>query len=375
MKIAVVTPRYGFVGGAENFVHELTERLALMDGFEIHVLANQWDQGNGPITFHKVPIIPFPRWLKPVSFAWFAQKIIRSSRFDVVHSHERILKMDLLTFHGIPHATWIKETKRNHLSLFDRATAWVEKKGICNGASPMVLPVSHLVKGELLKLYDIPTSNIEVLHPGVNLERFSKIGSTGVRKEVRKRYGLSESDIVVLFVGMNFEIKRLELVMKGVAYLVSKGNKNVKILIVGKGGENHYSTMARSLGIGSGVIFTGVSREVENFYLASDIFAMPSVYDTFGLVVLEAMAAGLPVIISQRVGAKDLIESGENGFVLPDTPTSFDMANAISLLMEARRRKQVGEKARQAVQKHDWAGVTQKVAELYQKLNNRKSSA
>ncbi len=156
ISVAVVIPKYGLVGGAEGFVFNLTERLAQRDDFDVHVIANQWRSGNAPITFHKVPIIRFPRWLQPVSFAFFVQKTICADTYDIVHSHDRIFEMDLFTFHGIPHKTWVKETKRDRLSLFDRAMVWVEQKAFNNLNGPIIMPVSNLVKEEVLKVYDVP---------------------------------------------------------------------------------------------------------------------------------------------------------------------------------------------------------------------------
>ena len=371
MKIAVVINRYGLIGGAERFVFELTERLARLDGFQVHVLTNKWQNGGASITFHKIPIVRFPRWLRPVSFAYFAKRIIQAETFDIVHSHERILEMNLLSFNGLPHETWIKETKRKHLSLFDRTTAWLEREGIQNKDFHTILPVSTLVKEELLKLYDIPESKISVVHPGVSIDRFSNLDKAVCRKEIRRRHGMSETDVVVLFVGMNFEIKRLDLVLKSVANMVKKGNKSIKLLVVGKGDITGYSSMARGLGIGEKVIFTGVREDVEKYYLASDIFAMPSLFESFGLAVLEAMAAGLPVIISGRVGARDIVHSGSSGLILPETPTPSDMTEALSHLMEPARRKKMGERAKESALEHDWTRVAHQVAQIYTKLEGK----
>jgi len=187
-RVAVIIPKYGLIGGAESFVFEVTERLARHKAFKIHVFANKWRQGKAPITFHKVPIIPFPRWVRPISFAYFSKRAMQSDFFDIVHSHERIFETDFLTFHGIPHEAWIKKTKKRSLSLFDRSTAWVEKKGVNNVNSPIILPVSNLVKDELLKIYNIPKSRLHVIHPGVSLERFSSSDREGFRYEIRKRH-------------------------------------------------------------------------------------------------------------------------------------------------------------------------------------------
>lgn len=192
MKIAVVINRYGLIGGAENFAFELAERLTRLNGFNVHVFANQWHNGSSPITFHKIPSFRFPRCFRPINFAYYVKRMIQAEAFDVVHSHERILAMDLMTLHGIPHSTWIRETKRKRLSLFDRTTAWVEQEGIRNNGLPIIMPVSNMVKEEYLKLYDIPESNIHVIHPGVDLNRFSVPERAACRKEIRERYGLSE---------------------------------------------------------------------------------------------------------------------------------------------------------------------------------------
>ena len=85
IRVAVVIPKYGLIGGAEGFVFNLTERLAQRDDFDVHVIANQWRQGEASITFHKVPRIRFPRWLQPISFAYFVQKTIQEYKFAEFH--------------------------------------------------------------------------------------------------------------------------------------------------------------------------------------------------------------------------------------------------------------------------------------------------
>ena len=370
MKIAVVIPKYGLVGGAEQFAYELTELLASNEDLEVHVFANKYRKGEAPITFHKVPIIPFPRFMRPISFAYFSREMIGSGNYDLVHSHDRVFRLDLLTMHGIPHKTWIKKARRKSLSLFDRSMAWVEAKGITGSHIPMILPVSSLVKDELLKLYDIPESKIRVIHPGVSTDRFSAFDQESCRHEIRQRHGLSPSDVVILFVGMNFEIKRLELVLKSMSHLVGRGNRNsnLKLLVVGKGNKERYLTIARDLGIVNQVIFAGVTRRVEEYYLASDIFTMPSQFDTFGLAVLEAMTTGLPVIITRNVGARDLIDPGIHGFVLGEDPSPFDLSKKLAFLLKKENRMRIGENARKVALQHTWDKAADEVADLYQKL-------
>jgi len=367
MKVAVVIPKYGLVGGAEGFAYELTERLAMGGRFEMHVFSNRYRRGNAPVIFHKVPILLFPRFMRQISFASFVQREIQRGGFDLVHSHDRIFRMHLLTMHGIPHAEWIREARNKRLTLFDRAMAWVERKGLTGPDMRMVLPVSGLVKEELLRAYSIPDHRIRVIHPGISEERFASLDRANCRRQIRTRHNLSESDVVVLFVGMNFEIKRLGLVIEGLAGLIQEKKEGIslKLLVAGKGDPLPYQALARRLGIAERIIFAGITREVEAYYLASDIFVMPSVFDTFGMAVLEAMAAGLPVVITQKVGARDLLTDGVQGFILKDPPKPIDLAAKIALLLDPERRTKMGEKARATALEHTWDRVADEMEEIY----------
>ncbi len=367
MKIAVVIPKFGLVGGAETFASKLTETLAQREDLHIHVFANQWSQGNSPITFKKIPIIPFPRFVRPISFAYFSKKRISLEEYDLIHSHDRIFSMDLVTMHGIPHERWIREVRRKSPGLFDRSTSWVEGKGLRGPPIPLVMPVSSLVKEKLIKQYDIPEARIQVIHPGVSMERFPVGHREKYRHEIRQMHGLSPHDMVCLFVGMNFEIKRLELVMRGIAGLGRADGTlgRVKLLVVGKGRMDWYRRMAYDLDISDNVIFAGVRHDVEKYFLASDFFAMPSTFDTFGLAVIEALAAGIPVIISRSVGARDLIEEGEQGFILKHNPSPDDFREKLTVLLNEDRRIKMGEKAREVALRHTWRHTADKVTDCY----------
>lgn len=368
MKIAVVIPKYGLVGGAEGFAYELTERLAMRERFKVHVFANRHRPGKAPVTYHRVPILPFPRFMRQISFAWFAERQIRREGCDLVHSHDRIFRMDLLTMHGVPHEQWIREARNKRLTLFDRAMAWVERKGVTGPDLRMVLPVSGLVREAFLRAYPIPAHRVRVIHPGISPERFTSLGLEGCRKRIRTRYGLSETDVVILFVGMNFEIKRLSLVIEGMAELVrnENGASGLRLLVVGKGNPGAYLAQARRLGIGDRLVFAGVTHEVEAYYLASDMFVMPSVFDTFGMAVLEAMAAGLPVIITEKVGARDLLTDGVQGFILSESPRPEHLAAKIAPLLDPEHRRKMGEQARVTAQGHTWDRVAAEMEAVYQ---------
>jgi UDP-glucose:(heptosyl)LPS alpha-1,3-glucosyltransferase len=368
-KIAVVIPKYGLVGGGEKFALELTERIAAGGRYNVHVFANKWIARSDRITFHKVPIIAFPRFLTTISFAWFANRKIEKMNFDLIHSHERIFRADIFTMHSVPHRFWVREIRKKRMSLFDYGTAWVEGQMISSGSCKKYLPVSTLTREKFLQEYSVDPGKIQIISPGVDLDRFGGPDRVRCRQEVRRRFGLGEEDTVLLFVSMNFELKGLDPLISSMAMLKARQpSSKIKLLVVGKGNERKYGRLAGQYGLAGDVIFTGVWKEdIERVYMASDIFLMLSDFDTFGMVVLEAMSASLPVIISGNVGAKDLVRDGENGYVIDreDIPA---ICSKIETLMPAHVRAAMAKEAHREAACHTWDRMAEKVLNVYDEL-------
>ena len=374
-RVAVVVPKYGTVGGGERFVYELTERLARNGRYEIHVFANRWVPGPGPVVFHKVPRVPFPRFPRQAVFAWLAGREVEKGGFDLVHAHDRIFRADVFTMHSIPHETWVRDIRKRRPTLFDRVNAWVERRLMEEGGCACHLPVSSIAGEAYRERYRIDPSRLRVMHPGVDLARFTSPDRDAIRREVRSRHGIGPSEVVILFVGMNFEVKGLDAILRAVARAKAmRPDAALRLLVVGRGNEGKYRSLASSLGIADSVAFAGAHAEgVEAFYLASDLFMMLSAFDTFGMVVLEAMASRLPVIVSANVGAKDLVEEGVNGFVLPDRLDADAAAGKIALLLDPKRSAAMGEAGRQTASLHGWDRLAEEVAGVYEKVAGARS--
>lgn len=360
-----MVPKYGLLGGGERFASELTERLAQDERYEIHVFANRWRAASGGIVFHKVPIIRFPRWLRPLGFAWFAKRMIARGRFDLVHAHERVLWADVFSMHWVPHGDWVRDVRRKRPSLFDRATIALERRMMANAKRSWFLPVSSLAAEALRREYDVDPARIRVVHPGVDFERFSSPDRGACRAEIRPRYGIGPDDLLVLFVGMNFEVKGLGAIIAAVAKARRlRPEAGIRLLVVGRGNERKYAALARDHGIADAVAFAGpVADGVERYYRAADVFAMLSTFDTFGMAVLEAMAAGLPVIVSANVGAKDLVGDGISGFVVGEQEGS--LAQRMALLCDEQRRASMSEGAAAVAGRRTWDTVAAELAPIY----------
>ena len=373
-KVAVVIPKYGLIGGAEGFASALTENLARNRSLEFHVFANRHHEGkeSEPIHFHHVPILPFPRFLKTPSFAFFSQRAISRTGIDIIHAHDRLYHPDLYTLHGIPHRVWVREIrKKRHLSLFDRATARVEERMVAGGECRYFLAVSRLTRDIFLREYPLDPERVPVIPPGLDSDAVTGRGNEAERLALRRRYGISASTPLIIFAAMNFYIKGLEDLLKGLGRLRSQHPEQAfHLLAVGGDNRRPYLQAAARAGIGDRITFTGaVSREeLAAIYAAGDLYAMLSKFDTFGMVVLEAMAKGLPAVISGTVGARDLIQNGVNGYVI-ETPRDADMvAEVLFQSLRSERHPLLSNAAMATAREYSWEKTAGKVAAIYESI-------
>lgn len=368
-KVAIVIPKYGLVGGAEQFASELNIRLRTCTDFQFHVFANRWKSNSPDIQFQKIPIISFPKFLTTISFAWFVQRRLQQNNFNLVHSHERIFAADLYTLHGVPHQYWVHHVRKKHMSLYDTATAWVESRLVYQGHCRKFIAVSELTKDIFLREYPLDPDRVTVIHPGVDLADFAQANRDVLRKTVRNELNVVADEPVILFASMNFEIKGLDDILLSLARL-KKQNCKFKLIVAGKGNIKKYEKLAEEAELSKRVIFTGQlgKDRLNRLYLGADIYIMLSKFDTFGMVVLEAMAAGLPVIISSNVGAKDLVREGENGFVI-DRPGDYPYtAEKIKMLLNENVRRPMSAAALQTASQNSWNMVAEKYRAIYAEI-------
>ena len=365
-------PKFGLVGGAEGFAAELTERIAVDPRFEVHVFANRWEGSSGRIVFHQVPIVRFPKFLTTPSFAWFAGREIKAAGpFDLIHTHDRIYRADVYTMHGIPHRWWVREVRRKGMSLFDRALACVEDRLVFKGGCRRFLAVSELTRKIFLSEYPVDPALVTVVHPGIDASAYAGLDRERCRREIRGRYGIGADEPLILFVSMNFPIKGLDHILRGIGLLRKKDPESrFRLLVIGRGDRKAYGRLARDLGLGDAVVFAGaVARDkLPEFYAAGDLYVMLSRFDTFGMVVLEAMAAGLPVLISGRVGARDVVREGENGFVVGNPEDADAVAGRIGAMLNRKIRAEMGRQALKTARENSWDAAVARVLAVYEEV-------
>jgi len=374
-KIAVVVPKYGLAGGAEQFAASLTERLSRSSPYEFHVFAHRWSSESGsPVHFHRLPEWRWPRFFRPWAFAKAVERALRKDHFDLVHSHDRILRADVFSLHCAPHHFWIRDIRAKSPGLFDRAMIAVERRMILDNPTATFLPVSSLTADLFRKEYPDTKGHWMTMPPGVDYLRFSEPDREKCRREVHTRHGIAANAFVVLFVGMNFELKGLDTIMAAVARArEQRPRANFHLLVIGKGDIAKYGAQASRQGIASSVTFTGaVTSGLEQYYRAANCLMLLSAFDTFGMVVLEAMAAGLPVVVGPHVGALDLVKNENNGFVLDENRDSAHAAKYLLALSNKETYLHFSSSAQQVAARNEWDAVAQGISGIYERfLSNR----
>ncbi len=235
-------------------------------------------------------------------------------------------------------------------------------------AADRVVAFSEHEREAITRLYDAAWDGIEIIPCGVDVDRFRPMDG----EEARKSLGLQGSK-VVLFVGRIEPLKGIDILLKAVAQL--EQTEAVRTLIVGGESDGdmeveRLKTLAAELGVSSQVGFVGrvEQQELPAYYNAADVCVVPSWYESFGLVALESMACGTPVVASRVGGLPTIVRDGVTGYLVPwRCPEPF--ADRLDILLNnATINRTMGEAARSRALTMGWSAVADSLLSLYGSL-------
>jgi len=232
----------------------------------------------------------------------------------------------------------------NRLNRKRRLFARVEDELIHGPGKPVVLYLSDYVKGMILRLYPDLSYQLVRLFNGTDLKMFDPEVRVPARQTVRQRFGIAPEATVALMIAQHFERKGLAEVIAATANIVrTSPTSSLKVLVVGKDDPSRSRQQARELGVENRIIFAGQTTSSADFYAASDFFVLPTRHDSCSLVVLEALAMGLPVISTVFNGACEIMTDSVNGYILPDPADVDALTRAMRKLLDADTRRQMHE--------------------------------
>lgn len=372
LRIAVLSRTFSTTGGgAERYSIALVEQLAARH--EIHVFAQEIDHHWPDVTYHRVsaPLLK-PRWINQL---WFATCTWWTTRqgFDVVHSHENTWHGEVQTVHVLP----VKYNLFRGLTGMYRALRWLkvvtslrlltylvlERLRYAKRPGLQVVVTSDSLKAIMASTYPACNKRLSVITPGIAMP---KIPVTLQRKEeARALLGLPTVGRFLLFVANDYQKKGLKTVLDAMARLPT----DVLLAVVGNPVQIPlFSEQIKTLKLSQRIFFLGSLSDVQPAYEAADCLVHPTVEDTFAMVVLEAMAHGLPVVVSgpQYCGIAGLLQHNINAVILDDPKDASQLQQAIDpVLTQPALRNHLIRGAIDFASHHEWCETAFRQEALY----------
>jgi glycosyltransferase involved in cell wall biosynthesis len=385
-RIALVCSEVIRESGHGRYMLELARRFATTH--EVHVYSNLFDPVPG-VVYHHVPAVLGINLLRVYTF-WLGASIrLLGAQFDIVHTvggccarrdvvtvqfaqrpwGAELHKLSLLDKHarakGQAPVLVGSRLRRLYHGLYWRACDLLEAPAFRALPGRRIIAVSSGVRRELGAFYGTPETAVGVIYNGVDPQEWSESELGPLREPTRRAMGLGPEERVLLFVG-DFYRKGLAV---AIAALAATKDLDTQLLVVGRGETAAFREQAVRLGVGSRLHFVGFQRDVRPYFAAADAFVFPTRYEPFGMVVTEAMAAGLPVITTALAGASEIITPGVNGLLLADPEDADALASAVRYIFsDAARAREMAAAARLTAREVDWDYVARATLAVYRTL-------
>lgn len=335
MRVAVAFSAVNRRGGVERVAYE-TARFLAARGHQVTVFAGQCDlPAMENLEVRPVASDSWPGFRRPGSFfracsAALAQAS-RQRPFDALASFGCICPTGGVYWAQSVHAAWLSRSRQLRGSL--SAARWLQR---CNPIHPVLLALEakHLgrrqyrkvialtqdVKRDLHVHYGVPPHDVELLPNGFAPAEFNVPRRQSRRMMMRERFGFAPGDRVIAFVANELARKGFVPLLRAMAALNDPG---VKLLVAGRVNPQHAAGEIAQCRLTGRVKFVGSTDDVADCYAAADLFALPTQYEAWGMVIIEALACGLPVATSRLAGAAVAVREGISGQLFDD-PNDVD---------------------------------------------------
>jgi glycosyltransferase involved in cell wall biosynthesis len=359
-------------GDGQGRVNLEIARDCLAHGHQLTLVADRIDMSlveNGARWIPIHPLLDRPNLFKTPQFAIVADRMVRRLRQDLdlivangyVLTEAHHVNISHFVHGGQPGAAGesssVLKPRRWYRSIYRRFNARQEKNSYRSASA--VVAISHAVERELIGI-GVPQHRIRVIHNGVNTEEFRP------GPENPAALGLPPTGPRALFVGdIRSRRKNLDAVLRALRLV-----QQVRLVVVGQLQGSPYPAMARELGVGDRVTFLGYRSDVASIMRACDFLVFPTRYEPFGLVVLEALSSGLPVIVTRAAGAAEVMNP-QCGFVLDDPDDIGSLGRAMCRMADAEHRRQMADGARVVACGCGWQRMADEYLRLFHSLSAR----
>jgi UDP-glucose:(heptosyl)LPS alpha-1,3-glucosyltransferase len=358
MKIALVILRADpALGGAERYTVDLAGVLTRR-GHQVALLSSDFANPISGVEFVPLQTAGASRLAKYVDFLQSLQTHLSENSYDIVHAMLPVRECDLYHPHAGLAAESIRSGHEKHSGTFRRALsrlgtrfnakrhrfAAIERELLSGPEAPVTLCLSEYVKSTALRHYPDLKPKLVTLFNGVDLNRFDPQTLAQSGLTLRQELGIKEKEIMALIIAQDFARKGLAQTIEALAKVP---DLPLRLVVVGKENPAKYADQARRMGIERKIIFAGPTSRPEDFYAAADFFILPTSHDPCSLVVLEALAMGLPVVSTIFNGACEIMRPDQDGIILRDPRDVNSIAQAMEKMSDRQTLAPMRESCRQ----------------------------
>jgi glycosyltransferase involved in cell wall biosynthesis len=352
-------------GGVSRHTLELVERLTDVEwvcfghAFETEVPT--------PV---EVAGVPGPPAVKDVAnlarSPWLIDQLREDHDLDLFHAQDtNTLGHDIVTVHSCFPAYAHAELSRLYTLVHPMYYKnLVSQKLVLENTDGLIVAVSEDLRRDLLRFYGLDPEQVRVVYNGVDLEAFHP-GVDG--SPIRREHGIDPETPLLSFVGHEYERKGFDDILQALTQLPDE----VELLTVGGGDHEPWKARARELGVADRVTWTGYvpDEQLPAHYAASDVFVFPTRYESFGLVVLEAMATGTPTVAGDLACIREFFTDGEHGHLVE--PGDVDDLAEAAVRTLGPDGAALGEAARRQAERFGWQRTADETRALYDELAQR----
>jgi UDP-glucose:(heptosyl)LPS alpha-1,3-glucosyltransferase len=287
---------------------------------------------------------------RPLGGYWrrrlFNSRVLRRTHgnsYDLVIGHGDIMEQDVLCLHNCVHLAHElshgRPTPSNH--VMGRIHGEVlGKKGF-----RLLVANSNLMKRDIVERFDIDPERVGVVYRGHDPVQFSRDERDARRPRLRRELGIGPEEVLIgLVTSGDFEKRNVAFFLNSMSKLPAELRSSCHYLVVGREKRvGHYRRMATELGLGERASFSDSVKHVQDVLHALDIYVLPAKLEEFGRSVLEAMACGLPVVVSDRVGCSELFQGESRAFIFPSGQGAEFVRRLCQLIPHPEPRRELGE--------------------------------
>ncbi len=387
MRLGVAIQSLHRFGGQERSNLEIISRLSQTFPVDVFAYRVQTELEIQPPLLAKVIRIPFevrrPAVLRNFIFHVFSLISLRMRSDLLVQATGTCSLLSQVVQVQFLHSAW-QEVLRRHSGITEprgwlrgfyhailvRYESWLERKVFRKDKT--YIAISHSVARDLVRLFG--GTDVHVIHHGVDSQRFSPISGEAEQARaarIRSEWGVTQGQVVFLFVGV-LERKGLEVALRSFALLSSEQRARSRLVAIGAGDHKRFVALSEELGIRSQFTLMGPRRDIAECFQAADVFLFPTFYEPFGMVILEAMATGLPVITTREAGASELIEDGVSGLLVSDPSRVEEIRlHMARMIDEPSARARIGTRARIIAERRSWDVVAREYSKILEPLLQR----